>query len=323
VFQEFTLTGKPLTHVSAPTPSGGKSTLRIRVDGVLWTEVASFFGQSPKATVYIARLADDGTVTVRFGDGRTGAVLPTGQDNIVATYRVGTGRGGNLDQGRISLLLTRPLGVEEVINPIAATGGDDPEQLAKAKQNAPATVLTLDRVVSLRDYEDFARSFAGIGKARANPQWNGEQRIVRLVVAAEDGAPVDPSSALFTNLRDGIDAARHAGHQVVIDPFHPRPFLVALGVTVTPDRLAADVFAAVTASLNETFSFERRDFGQRVAASEVLATVQAVPGVRGAVLTALHFTETPAQRVELLPAEAADLLTLAGVDLTELLEPLP
>lgn len=322
VFQEFTLTGKPLTYVSAPTPSGGRSTLRIRIDGVLWTEVPSFFGQSPKATVYIARLADDGTVTVRFGDGRTGALLPTGQDNIVATYRVGVGLGGNLAQNRISLLLTRPLGVEEVINPIAATGGDDPEQMAKARQNAPATVLTLDRVVSLRDYEDFARSFAGIGKARAGTQWNGEQRIIRLIVAAADGTPVDPSSALFANLRDGIDAARHAGHQVVIDPFRPRPFLVALGVAVTPDRLAADVFVAITASLNATFSFARRDFGQRVAASEVLATVQAVPGVRGAVLTALHFTDTPAQHVELLPADAADLLTLAAAELTELLEPL-
>jgi hypothetical protein len=40
------------------------------------------------------------------------------------------------------------------------------------------------------------------------------------------------------------------------------------------------------------------------------------------VLTALHFTDTPAQRVELLPADAADLLTVAGVTLTELLEPL-
>jgi len=329
--QEFTLTGKPLTHVSAPTPSGGRSTLRIRVDGVLWTEVGSLFAQPPTATVYTARLADDGTVTVRFGDGRTGALLPTGQDNVVATYRVGIGLGGNLGTGRISLLLTRPLGVEEVINPIAATGGDDPEQLAKARQNAPATVLTLDRVVSLRDYEDFARSFAGIGKARAAARWNGEQRIVQLIVAAADGTPVDPSSALFTNLRDGIDAARHAGHQVAIESFRPRPFHVALGVAVTPGRLATDVFAAVAAALTATFSFERRDFGQRVAASEVLATVQTVTGVRGAVLTALRFTDTDttitanteAGRVELLPAEPADLLTIDGADLTELLEPLP
>lgn len=322
VFQEFVLTGKPLTHVSAPTPSGGLSTLRIRIDGVLWTEVASLFAQPPTARVYTARLADDGTVTVRFGDGRTGAQLPTGQDNVVATYRIGTGQGGNLGSGRISLLLTRPLGVEEVINPAAATGGDDAEQLAKAKQNAPATVLTLDRVVSLRDYEDFARSFAGIGKARASAQWNGEQRIVRLVVAAADGTPVDPVSALFVNLRAGIDAARHAGHQVVIDSFRPRPFRVALGLAVTPDRLASDVFTAVTAALTATFSFARRDFGQRVAASEVLAIAQSVPGVRGAVLTELHFTEDPANRVELLPAEAADLLTVADVAMTELLEPL-
>jgi hypothetical protein len=323
LFQEFTLTGRPLTHVSAPTPSGGRSTLRIRIDGVLWTEVDSLFAQPPTARVYITRLADDGTVTVRFGDGRTGAVPPTGQDNVVATYRVGTGVGGNLDTARISLLLTRPLGVDEVINPIAATGGDDPERLAKARQNAPRTVLTLDRIVSLRDYEDFAGSFAGIGKARASTRWNGESRIVQLVVAGVDGTSVDPLSALFANLVAGIDAARHTGHQVVVEPFRPRPFQVALGVAVTADRLASDVFATVTTALTEAFSFARRDFGQRVAASEVLAVVQAVPGVRGAVLTALHLTGTYPERVELLPAEPADLLTVADIALTELLEPLP
>jgi hypothetical protein len=109
----------------------------------------------------------------------------------------------------------------------------------------------------------------------------------------------------------------------VIDPFRPRPFRVALGVAVTSDRRPTDVFTAVTAALTATFSFARRDFGERVAASEVLATVQSVPGVRGAVLTALHLTGTPPARVELLPAEPADLLTVADADLTELLEPLP
>ena len=48
----------------------------------------------PDARVYTTRRADDGTVTVTFGDGRTGARLPSGRDNVVATYRVGHRSGG-------------------------------------------------------------------------------------------------------------------------------------------------------------------------------------------------------------------------------------
>ena len=42
--------------------------------------------------------------------------------------------------------------------------------------NAPLTVLTLGRIVSLRDYEDFARAFAGVAKALATWTWDGERQ---------------------------------------------------------------------------------------------------------------------------------------------------
>src|SRR6185295_4228754 len=102
-----------------------------------------------------------GKTFVQFGDGNTGARTPTGQGNIRATYRKGIGKAGNVKAGQISLLLTRPLGVKDVINPMPASGGDDAETLAGARTNAPLTMLTLGRIVSLQDYEDFARSFAG------------------------------------------------------------------------------------------------------------------------------------------------------------------
>ncbi len=53
-------------------------------------------------------------------------------------------------------------------------------------------MLTLDRIVSLRDFEDFARAFAGIGKAQATWLWDGERRLVHLTVAASNGGAVRP-----------------------------------------------------------------------------------------------------------------------------------
>ena len=72
------------------------------------------------------------------------------------------------------MLLTRPLGVKGAINPMDAEGAADREALDDARQNAPLTVLTLDRAVSLKDYEDFARAFSGIAKALATWTWDGD-----------------------------------------------------------------------------------------------------------------------------------------------------
>ncbi|MFE4254277.1 putative baseplate assembly protein [Streptomyces sp. NPDC056910] len=323
-FPRFTLLGKPLTYVSAPTPAGGLSTLTVRVDGVRWTEVPTLRGQPPEARVFLTRLADDGTVTVCFGDGRTGARLPTGKDNIVAEYRIGTGRAGNVDARRISLPLSRPLGLQDVINPVAATGGADPEQLSQARRNAPGTALALDRIVSLRDYEDFARSFSGIGKARATARWTGERLQVRLVVATSGEEPVAPSSALHAHLTAGIDAARHARHDVEVDTFTPRPFVVELGLRTSGTRIAAQVYTAVTDALVRAFSFAAREFGQPVAAGEILAVAQSADDVRGVELHALRYADQAAG-TDVLTAEPHEVLTLSvpHITLTEAPEPRP
>ena len=46
--------------------------------------------------VYTLKHETDGTTTIDFGDGEEGARLPSGVDNIRATYRAGGGAKGNL-----------------------------------------------------------------------------------------------------------------------------------------------------------------------------------------------------------------------------------
>ena len=103
----------------------------------------------------------------------SGARLPTGAANVKAVYRRGIGKGGNVRAGQITLLSTRPLGVKEVINPLRASGGADKEGRDQARRNTPLAVMALDRLVSTRDYADFARTFAGIGKALATEATDG------------------------------------------------------------------------------------------------------------------------------------------------------
>ena len=287
-FQEFTLSQKPLTYVPAATAGGAVSTLQVRVNGLLWNEVPTLYNAQPGDRVYVTSISDQGAVTVQFGDGVTGARPPSGNSNVTAQYRVGTGLSGMLAPGQISLLLSRPLGLKTVVNPLAPDGAGDPETVDQARANAPLTVLTLDRIVSLEDYEDFTRAFAGIGKARADMLWEGEHAIVYLTVASATGAAVASDSTLMTFLSNAIDQARDPAPKVEIASFQPIAFNVQAELLIdSPTYITADVLAAAAQSVGNAFSFTNRDFAQPVSSSEVIALLQSVPGVIAVRLTGL------------------------------------
>jgi predicted phage baseplate assembly protein len=335
-FQSFALLGAPLTYTGTTSGTGAVSSLVIRVDGIAWHEVPTLYGQAADAHVYVLRPDETGTVVVSFGDGLTGARLPTGTNNVTAEYRVGIGLGAILDPGRISLLLDRPLGVTEVVNPVAALGAADPELLDDARRNAPSTVVTLGRVVSLADYEAYARAFAGVGKASAVALWHatpgqplsaGEQRVVHVTVATAAGAPLGAKDPLHDQLRGALNAARHPSRPVLFDGFDPLTFSVEVAVRIDPDRVADTVIADIRQRLTAAFSFSARDFAQDVTAAEVLAVVHRTPGVLGASLDGLRLKgRGPGirDRIEARPARVengifvrAQLLTVGAIEVRE------
>jgi predicted phage baseplate assembly protein len=286
--QEFALDTPPLTYVSASTSGGARSTLEVRVDGVRWQDVPSLFGRSSRDQVYTVRIQDDGQTNVIFGDGQMGARLPSGTENVVATYRVGIGPRGNVRPDTLTLLQTRPLGIRSVTNPLEAAGAAAPEDLDDARANAPLTVLTLERVVSLRDFEDFARAFAGVGKAQATQLWNGRAQLAHLTVAGSTGGPVD-GLATLPNLQAAIESVRDPVHEVLIQSYTHWSFGIAAEVLVNAAYAADAVLARAVATLGDTFSFARRGFGQSVSAAEIVTAIQAVAGVDAVSLTQLYF----------------------------------
>lgn len=333
-FLKFELKQAPLTHVPAATASGAESTLEVRVADVLWREVPSLLEAGPMDRCFVARRSDDGKTTVRFGDGQRGARPPPGLENIRANYRVGLGLAGLLKANQLSLLLTRPLGVKGVTNPLPSAGAADPESRDEARQNAPFSVRTLGRVVSLLDSEDFARSFAGIGKAQAEWVWSGLRRVVFLTVAGAGGQALLEGLPPLTNLRAALEAAREPTLPAQVGAWTPLTFRLRARVLLEDGYLPDKVRVAVRAALLEAFGFERRAFGEGVAKSEVLAAIQAVEGVKAVDLDALDFsggswgleTFLPVRRARwsdtagrILPAE---LLTLAadGIELKEMAE---
>jgi len=308
-FQKFILKNKPLTYVSAANPAGAETTLQVRANGILWEEADSLYILKAREHSYITRRDDDGTVTVEFGDGKTGARLSSGNENVSAVYRVGTGADGMVKAGQLSLLMTQILGVQKVNNPLAPTGAADPESRDQARQNAPFTVMTLGRVVSLQDFEDFARAFAGIGKAQAEWLWDGEARVVHLTIAASTACGGDyrviSTSKLYKNLRAGIDAARDTTQRLLIDTYAPLFFRLKVRLVVNPDYLPDKVVITVNSALKAAYSFSKRLFGQSVSRSEILALIQGIEGVDAAFLDALYATGQAVSQADLLVAHRA------------------
>ena len=277
--QQFTLKQPPLTFVSAPNPSGVDSTLKVYVNDVQWHESNTLFGLRGKDRRFVTKTDDEAKTSVIFGNGREGARLPTGIENVRAVYRNGIGKGGNVKAEQISLLSTRPLGAKEVINPLPASGGADKETRDQARKNAPLAVMALDRLVSVQDYEDFTRVFAGIGKARAVELSDGRRQIVHLTIAGADDIPIETHSDLYRNL---TEALRRFG-----DPYQPfrielrelKLLVLSALARIHPDYLWEKVEPKIRAALLDVFSFERRELGQDALLSEAISAMQRVTGV--------------------------------------------
>ncbi|MGH9832641.1 MAG: putative baseplate assembly protein [Blastocatellia bacterium] len=277
--QSFQLKQSPLTYLAAPTPTGTESTLEVRVNDVLWHEAGNLFTLGQNDRNYITKTGDDAKTTVVFGNGERGARLPTGSENVKAVYRFGIGKPGNVSAEQIKLPLTRPLGVKDVINPLPASGGADRETRDQARRNAPIGTLALDRLVSVQDYADFARTFAGIGKASARRLSDGFREVVHLTIAGAGDVLIDQTSDLYRNLILALKRFGDPSLPFEVDVFERVLLVISAKLKIHPDYLLESVKPKIKEALLEKLEFDSRELGQDVTQSEVISVIQSVPGV--------------------------------------------
>jgi hypothetical protein len=66
-------------------PSG--IAIELQIDGEVWRRVASLENSGSEDRHFVVTANEDGTSTVRFGDGEHGARLPSGTDRVIAAYQ--------------------------------------------------------------------------------------------------------------------------------------------------------------------------------------------------------------------------------------------
>jgi hypothetical protein len=310
---QFTLKAAPLTYVSAATGNGVASTLQVWVNNLQWHELPNMLAAASADRVFTTQPTQSGNVAVQFGNGIEGARTPTGQMNIRAVYRKGIGSAGNVAPGQLSQPLDRPQGLKSVQNPSGASGGADPASADQARRSAPLPTLTIGRVVSLEDYQNFALNFGGIAKASAAWLHYGGTAGVFLTVAGAGGATFAATDQVIINL---IQALRSYGN-----PFVPlwvvsyEPVLFELAAVIDIDQNNYDttlVLAQVWQNLTSAFAFDQQLLTQPVAASDVIEIIQGTPGVIALQLRGLSLSGSPSAAVPVQLCAAAAMPPLGA-----------
>ncbi len=286
---DATATFQRLTTPDAPIADADATPLLVQVDGLRWDERASLYGAGP-APAFTATVERDGALTLEFGDGERGARLPSGRNNVVAAYRVGGGRAGEVEGGAIDTLVGSVRGVRKVRGAGPTTGGADQDDERRLRRLAPARSRVLDRAVSLEDLADLSLDQPGVSHAvafaGAGPPGcpcGGAGLHVASLRAGTSG-PRSPLAPELRALSDYLDARRDVTVPLcVCAGVVTRPALSAV-LAVDPRRDPAGVCRAAAAALTDPdgpLAPDGRAPGQPLDRSDLLAVLHAVTGVVG------------------------------------------
>ncbi|KUL25600.1 putative baseplate assembly protein [Actinoplanes awajinensis] len=269
VWQRFALDRSPVVTESVElvvTGGGGGD------EPTSWKRQTTLLGSGPADTHYQLTHGDVGTVSVEFGDGRTGQI-PRSGDHVTVSYRVGGGAHGNVPADSIVRPDPAIPGVEVVLNETAASGGVDAQTPAEAARRAPALFRTANRAVTGADYENLACSF-GIAKAYARPV---EANIVELFVAPAGGGL--PSDLLLHDLHQWLEGKRLLTVQLRLRPPAYVPVQIQATWGVEPHRFFADVQQRLERAIADVVAFNRVRFGDTVYLSKIYEAAESVDGL--------------------------------------------
>jgi hypothetical protein len=299
IFQTFKVPKAPLTYlISKGNTPPETPELQVYVNQRLWKLVPTFFGHDYDEEIYIVREDAAGDTWVQFGDGKTGARLPSGVKNVTAKYRTGTGVSGPLKPDKKVQGGARVDGLDKIQMPGVSAGGSLPEDGDNAREAAPPKFQSLDRLVSLSDFESEALAISGV--TRATSSWEIEDNVpaVFITVLMETGreqeiTAVEEVIAGYSLcrgpnrypviVREGRLLYVSVDITYAIDPTYREDVVTvaiqqALGASNLPPAIGAPTGGA-GADRRGLFSLRRRRFGEVEYAKRIAATVQNVAGV--------------------------------------------
>lgn len=288
----------------APGSTGATADITVASDdGNTWLPEQDLLSFGDTGRVFVPEIEQDGSVFLRFGDDQHGMAPATGV-TFAATYRIGNGSAGNIGPDTLAhavlpaAYLPPADAITAVRNPLAGTGGTDPEDMQHIRQFAPFAYSTQLRCVTEGDYGTMAAQTDGVREALGTLRWTGSWYTAMVSIDPMTG----PAPQLISDTTSRLNTLRMMGTDVTVETAVIAGLRIELQICVEAAHFQGDVYQTLMqvfitgdqssspAGLLNAANFA---FGQTVYASPLIAAAQAVDGVRSATLTTFTRMDAP------------------------------
>jgi hypothetical protein len=275
----------PVAGALEHDPAGALPWIRLRGDGATWRPQRDLLASDRFATELVAEIDAAGIAELRFGDGVAGRA-PSERSSFTALARLGNGTAGNVGPDSLTRIVTDDGDVLGARNPIAASGGVEPELADKVRLVAPRAFRRQERAVTEADYAAVATRRPDVGRAAGRIRWTGSWYTAVVTADRPGGEAVD--EPFRAGLIDWLDLFRMAGVDLDVGRPVDVPLDIELEVCVTPDHLASHVKRAVLDVLSRRrlasgeqglFHPDHWTFGQPLYLSQLYQAVLRIDGI--------------------------------------------
>ncbi|MFO0992817.1 MAG: putative baseplate assembly protein [Hyphomicrobiales bacterium] len=271
----------------------------------IWTPVPNLIDSQPFDQNFVVETDNNEASFLRFGDDQYGRRPFDGQ-RVVARYRIGNGKIGNVGWGTLVHLVDPGVvipAITRIWQPLPAEGGVEPETTEHLRQIAPEAFRAIQfRAVTERDWEEMALRHPDVAAAKASFRWTGSWHTVFVAIHPVDaanlrrlpggGTELQPLFALL--IKAHLTRFKLAGYDLNIRAAIYVPLEIDIRICVGDGHFRGDVLAEVGRVLSNRrfadgttgFFFPLRfGFGQAVYLSQLYEAVSAVAGVNSAEVT--------------------------------------
>lgn len=285
-----------------------------------WQVRQDLLNSNDQSRDFVVETLANQRASLRFGLSGTG-MTPSSADRFEFSCRTGKGTSGNVGAEAIAHWVEDDLGrvhptkIRNVINPLPARGGVDPESLERVRALAPRAFRRQIRCVTAEDYANWVSQHSAVAEARAELEWTGHGRMAVIYVRRMGDLCID--SHFCQELMELLEPVRQIGHEVLIrSPRYVRA-RVDIHVRVAAQYHQAEVREKIKVALGRGilsdtsqgtkafFDSQQTGFGQPIYRSQLIAHLMSLPGVEQ--VTLKHFGRLGgppnSERIEVGPHE--------------------
>jgi hypothetical protein len=301
--EQFQLIG-PTVIQDLNNPASAFISPQITVNGNPYTLVSSFlrFNGNDSAPVLdslgnviggggrvftLSILPNDKPV-INFGDGIFGRKLLPGE-NVQAFYRTGGGSAGNISKGVAFTAVTPTANLSTIISTKDFSGGTEAQSIEQLRQLIPASLRTLERAVSERDYSDILKAnFTEVFDASTeiNTTDPGIDINIYVVPNGVGIAKITDNTLLMSRLSDFLDRRKMVTVQYKLADAYGIDTLITLDVFLTNTASKTTVKNSIISVLQNYFSLTTGGesgggitFAEPILLKNIVTLIETVAGI--------------------------------------------